>query len=225
MSRTRMFGTLAAVVACAGFVAGCGGGGYTAAESAPTSTTPAAAAAAAGAPAGPTAQGVIGSFAQSDPASSNDQTFSSFTRFPQTRAGKIFVGPAAPAATAPAVAAAPVVTPAANNPVTTIPTSPSAPPPTTTTTTPAPVAIQRSASLDVSGAVETVTVGGQTPAAAPQFTVVTITSTGVTLKLNSGTLPGGGTTVELLKGVPVTLSNPSTGTNLTINVLEIKTQV
>ena len=224
MSRTRMFGTLAAVVAVAGFVAGCGGGGYTAAESAPTATTPAAAPAAAAAPAGPTAQGVIGSFAQSD-TSSNDATFSSYTRFPKTRAGKIFVGPAAPpapAATAAAATATPVAS-AATNPVTTIPTTPAATPPATTTTT--AVATQRSASLDVSGVVQTVTVGGKIPPAAPQFTVVTITATGVTLKLNSGTLPGGGTTVDLLKGVPVTLSNPSTGTTLTINVLEIKTQV
>ena len=226
MSRTRMFGTLVAVVAVAGFVAGCGGGGYTAAESAPTSTTSAAAPAAAAATAGPTAQGVIGSFAQSD-TSSNDATFSSYTRFPKTRAGKIFVGPApppAPAATAAAAAAATPVAPAATNPVTTIPTTPAATPPATTTTT-AAVATQRSASLDVSGVVQTVTVGGKIPPAAPQFTVVTISSTGVTLKLNSGTLPGGGTTVDLLKGVPVTLSNPSTGTTLTINVLEIKTQV
>ena len=223
MSRTRMFGTLAAVVAVAGFVAGCGGG-YTAAESAPTATTPAATPAAAAATAGPTAQGVIGSFAQSD-TSSNDATFSSYTRFPKTRAGKIFVGPVpppAPAATAAAAAAATPVAPAATNPVTAIPTTPAATPPATTTTA---VATQRSASLDVSGVVQTVTVGGKIPAAAPQFTVVTITSTGVTLKLNSGTLPGGGTTVDLLKGVPVTLSNPSTGTTLTINVLEIKTQV
>ena len=219
MSRTRMFGTLAAVVACAGFVAGCGGGGYTAAESAPTSTAPAATPAAAAAPAGPTAQGVIGSFAQSDPAASREQTFSSYTQFPKTRAGKIFVGPAAPIApvAAPAIAAAP----AASNPVTTVPTSTAPTSPTTT----AAVATQLSASLDVSGAVETVIVGGKVPAAAPQFTVVTITAGGVTLKLNSGTLPGGGTTVELLKGVPVTLSNPSTGTNLTINVVEIKAQV
>ena len=224
MSRTRMFGTLAAVVAVAGFVAGCGGGGYTAAESAPTATTPAAAPAAAAAPAGPTAQGVIGSFAQSD-TSSNDATFSSYTRFPKTRAGKIFVGPAPPpdpAATAAAAAAATPVAPAATNPVTTIPTTPTATPPATTTTA---VATQRSASLDVSGVVRTVTVGGKIPPAAPQFTVLTISATGVTLKLNSGTLPGGGTTIDLLKGVPVTLSNPSTGTTLTINVLEIKTQV
>ncbi len=220
MSRTRMFGTIAAVVACAGFVAGCGGGGYRAAESAPTST--AAAATPAAVSAGPTAQGVIGSFALSDPRSSRDQTFAGYTRFPKTRAGTIFVGPAAPVVTAPATA-----TPGTANPVSTTPASPTTTGPAApaTTSTPAPVATQLSASLDVSGAVETVLVGGQVPAKAPQFTVMTITSTGVTLKLNSGTLPGGGTTVDLLKNVPVTLSNPSTGTSLTINVLEIKTQI
>ena len=219
MSRTRMFGTLAAVVACAGLVAGCGGGGYTAAESAPTSTTPAAPAAAA-APAGPTAQGVIGSFAQSDPASSQDQTFSSYTQFPKTRAGKIFVAPAAPVVPTPTPA--PVATPAATSPVTTIPTAPA---PTTITPTPVPVATQLSASLDVSGVVQTVVVGNPVPAASPQFTVASITATTVTLKINTGTVPGGGTTVDLTLGNPVTLSNATTGTNLVINVKEIKAQV
>lgn len=230
MSRTRMFGALAAVVASAGFVAGCGGGGgYTAAESAPAPAAPAAAAAAA--PATPGVESAIGSFAQSDPATSRDQTFAGFQRFPKTRAGTIFVGPAAPAAAATAATSAAVATTA--NPVTTIPQTPAASATTSVSPTstvssqpaPAPVTTQLSASLDVSGKVQTVMVGNQVPASSPQFTVHAITASTVTLKLNSGTLPGGGTTVELTKDNPITLSNPSTGTSLAIKVIEIKVEV
>ena len=228
MSRTRMFGTIAAVVACAGFVAGCGGGsGYTAAESAPTPAAPVAAAAAA-APATPGVETAIGSFAQSDPATARDQTFASFQRFPKTRAGKIFVGPAVPVAAATAATSAAIG--ATANPVTTIPQSPSGSAatsvvPTSSEPTPAPVTTQLSASLQISGRVETVIVGNQVPKSAPQFTVQAITSDSVTLKLNSGTLPGGGTTVELTKGNSVTLSNPSTGASLTIKVVEVKAEL
>lgn len=229
MSRTRMFGTIAAVVACAGFVAGCGGGGgYTAAENPPTSTapapTPAAAAPAAGAPATPGAQSVVGTFAPSDPATSRDQTFAGYTRFPKTRAGKIFVGPAP---TAPDSTSTTASTPPADSPVTTIPLAPTIPSttPGTTAPTPAPVTTKLTASLDVSGTVETVVIGNQVPAASPLFTVQDITASSVTLKINSGTLPDGTTTVKLALNTPVTLSNAAYGTNLTIKVLEIKSQV
>ena len=230
MSRTGMFGTIAAVVACAGFVAGCGGGsGYTAAESAPTQPAPGAAAAAA-APTTPGVETALGSFAQSDPATARDQTFASFQRFPKTRAGKIFVGPAVPVAAATAATSAVAAT---ANPVTTVPQSPSGSAATSilpssavsSEPVPAPVTTQLSASLEISGTVETVIVGNQVPKSAPQFTVQAITSDSVTLKLNSGTLPGGGTIVELTKGNSVTLSNPSTGASLTIKVVEVKAEI
>jgi hypothetical protein len=214
-----MFGTLAAVAACAGLVAGCGGsGGHTAAESAPTSTTPAPAAAAA-----PAAPGPLGAFAQSDPVTGRDQTFASYQRFPKNRAGKIFVDPNEP----PPAPAAPVATAAAGSAVTTVPLSPTAPTGAATSALPTPVAVttQLSASLDISGVVQTVVVGDAVPAAAPQFTVQAITSTTVTLKPNSGSLPGGSTTLDLAVGKAVTLSNPSTKANLVINVVEIKSQV
>ena len=224
MSRTRMYGTFAAVVACAGLVAGCGGGeGYTAAESAPTPGAATPAPAAPVAPATPAAPGPLGAFAQSDPATARDETFSSYHRFPKTRAGKIFVDPNEPPP-APVAPAAPGV----GGAVTTVPLSPTAVPTAPTTSalpTPAAVTTQLSASLDISGVVQTVVVGDAVPAAAPQFTVQSITSTMVTLKPTSGSLPGGSATLDLAVGKAVTLSNPSTKTNLVINVVEIKSQV
>ncbi len=220
MSRTRMYGTFAALVACAGLAAGCGGGeGYTAAESAPA-PAPAAVAPVAAPPAAP---GPLGAFAQSDPVTGRDETFASYQRFPKTRAGKIFVDPNEP----PPAPVAPVVTPGAGSAVTTVPLNPT--PPTGSTAsalpTPVPVTTQLSASLDISGVVQTVVVGDAVPATAPQFTVQSITSTIVTLKPNSGSLPGGSATLDLAVGKAVTLSNPSTKTNLVINVVEIKSQV
>ena len=91
--------------------------------------------------------------------------------------------------------------------------------------TPEPVAASLTASIDVNGVAEPAAVGGAIPAAAPQFTVKYITNTTVTLQLMSGTLPGGGTTIDLAKDVPVTLNNPSTGANLTLTVKEIKASV
>lgn len=225
MSRTRMYGTLAAVVACAGLVAGCGGGeGYTAAESAPTPGAATPAPAAAAAPATPAAPGPLGAFAQSDPVTGRDETFASYQRFPKTRAGKIFVDPNEP----PPPPAAPAASAGVGGAVTTVPLSPTAVPTAPTTSalpTPAPVTTQLSASLDISGVVQTVVVGDAVPASSPQFTVQSITSTMVTLKPNSGSLPGGSATLDLAVGKAVTLSNPSTKTNLVINVVEIKPQV
>ncbi len=223
MSRTRMYGTFAAVVACAGLVAGCGGsGGYTAAEAAPTSTAPAPAAAAPAA-APPATPGPLGAFAQSDPVTGRDETFASYQRFPKTRAGKIFVDPNEP----PPAPVVPVADPGAAGAVTTVPLNPTAPTGSTVAAlpTPVPVTTQLSASLDISGVVQTVVVGDQVPASAPQFTVQSITSTMVTLKPTSGSLPGGSATLDLAVGKAVTLSNPSTKTNLVINVVEIKSQV
>ena len=223
MSRTRMYGTFAAVVACAGLAAGCGGGeGYTAAESAPTSTTPAPAAVAP-VTAPPAAPGPLGAYAQSDPLTGRDETFAGYQQFPKTRAGKIFVDPNEP----PPEPVAPAVTPGAGSAITTVPLNPT--PPTgaaaSALPTPVPVTTQLSASLDISGVVQTVVVGDAVPATAPQFTVQSITSTIVTLKPNSGSLPGGSATLDLAVGKAVTLSNPSTKTNLVINVVEIKSQV
>ena len=214
MSRTRMFGLLAALVACAGFATGCGGsGGYTAAEDAPAATTPAPdAAAAAAAPAKPGAESVIGQFDPSDPKTAKDQTFAGYDRFPKSRASKIFIDPTVKPA-------APAAPPATSDPTLPGPTSPA--PTVPTAPTPAP-ATTLTASIDVNGVLEPAAVGGGVPIASPQFTVKAITSTAVTLQIISGTLPGGGNTIDLTKDVPITLNNPTTGANLTLTVKEIK---
>lgn len=212
MSRARKFGTLASVLACAGFVAGCGGGGYTAAESTPTSSTPTTATTAAPATPGPAT--ALGAYPSSDP-SATLQSFKGYEQFPQDRAGKIFVDPT--------VKAAPKVVPASALPL--APLSPTAPTSsgaaTTALTAPNPVATQYAASLDVSGAVQSARVGDQVPLSTPQFTVKAITESKVTFKLNSGSLPGGGTTVEIGAGESVTLSNPSTGASFVVKVVAI----
>lgn len=223
MSRTRTFGLIAALVACAGFATGCGGsGGYTAAAEAPTPTAAPDPAAAAAAPATPGAESVIGQFDPSDPKAAKDQTFAGYDRFPKSRASKIFVDPTVKPAAAEPVAAAP----APGAPVSDGGTpTPAKTPGPTDPVTPEPVAASLTASIDVNGVAEPAAVGGAIPAAAPQFTVKYITNTTVTLQLMSGTLPGGGTTIDLAKDVPVTLNNPSTGANLTLTVKEIKASV
>jgi hypothetical protein len=225
MSRTRMFGVIAALVACAGFATGCGGsGGYTAAEETPTTSAPAPEAPAAATPAAaatPGAESVIGQFDPADPKAAKDQTYAGYERFPKSRASKIFVDP--------------TVKPVAPAPVSDGSTSGGTAPGGTTTTpqpsgptdplTPNPAPASLTASIDVNGVVEPATLGGAIPAATPQFTVKSITSTTVTLQLLSGTLPGGGTTIDLARDVPVTLNNQSTGANLTLTVKEIKASV
>jgi hypothetical protein len=221
MSRARKFGALTAVLACAGLVAGCGGGGYTAAESAPgtngattpTSTTPAA----------PGPETALGAYAPTDVAEAVE-TFKGYQQFPKERAGKIFVDPTVKPAPPPAAApqASALAAAVTSVPVTAAPTTTA---PAATTVTPTPVAAKTYvATLDVSGAAQAVKVGDAVPAAAPQFTVQAVTDAKVTLKLNSGTLPGGGTTIEIAVGESVTLSNPSTGASYVVKVTAIKPQ-
>jgi hypothetical protein len=219
MSRARKFGALTAVLSCAGFVAGCGGSGYTAAESAPSSggtpTTPAAVA-----PATPGPATALGAYAPSDSAEAVE-TFRGYQQFPKDRAGKIFVDPTVkPAPTPPA--ASPLGPAVTSVPVT-------APAPTTTsaatkTSTPTPVVTTYITTLDVSGEAQSAKVGDAVPTAAPQFTVDKITDAKVTLKLNTGTLPGGGTTIDIAVGESVTLSNPTTGASYVVKVTAISPQ-
>jgi hypothetical protein len=233
MSRTRMFGAITAVVACAGFAAGCGGGGYSAAETTPTpgaAAAPAAPAASA-APATPGVQSAIGQFAPSDPATARDQTFAGYERFSRNRAQRIFIGPApvTPAA-APATApeASPGGTPLASVPPPSGSTTPATSPSGSTTSpvpAPAPVSTKLSASIQIDDAVQTVVVGNQVPKEVPQFTVQAITDSKVVLAVLTGTVPGGGTTLELFKDTPVQLTNPDTGVAMTLTVKEIKPEV
>jgi len=217
MSRARKFGALSAVLACAGLVAGCGGGGYTAAESGPTSggSTPASTA-----PPTPGPETALGAYAPTDAADAVE-TFKGYHQFPKDRAGKIFVDPTVKPVPVPAPVTSSLVTP-----VTAVPLAPVSPTTTTSTsTTPAPVATTLVASLDVSGSVQSAKVGDPVPAGAPQFTVKTITDAKVTLKLNSGTLPGGGTTIDIGVGESVTLSNPTTGASYAVKVTKITAEV
>jgi len=223
MSRARKLGALTAVLACAGFVAGCGGGGYTAAESGPSSggnTTTSTSTA----PATPGPETALGDYAPTDAAEAVE-TFKGYEQFPKDRAGKIFVDPTVkpPAPTTTTTAAAsPLASAVTSVPVT--PTAPTTTAPATAPVTPTPVATTYMATLDVSGAAQSVKVGDAVPAAAPQFTVQTVTDAKVTLKLNSGTLPGGGTTIEIAVGESVTLSNPTTGASYVVKVTAIKPQ-
>lgn len=215
MTRTRSIGGLACAIAVAGLVAGCGGGGYTAAESSPTGTTPAATTTTPAADASKATSAVIGAFPPEDPAVPQ-ASFSGYQRFPQSRAGKIF---ADPTPVPPPVITPPAATPPA--PVAAAPTA-STTPATTTTTTAASVTTQMLASLEISGTVQSVKVGDQVPPDTKQFTVQAISTTKVTLKVNSGTLPGGGTTLDIAVGQSVTLSNPTTGASYAIKVVEVK---
>jgi hypothetical protein len=215
MSRARKFGALSAVLASAGLVAGCGGGGYTAAESSPTTggSTPTAAA-----PSTPGPTTPLGAYAPTDAADAV-ATFKGYDQFPKDRAGKIFVDPTVkPTPVAPSVAAA---LPA---PVTAVPVASVSPTRASTTTTTTAVAKTYVATLDVSGVAQSAKVGDPVPSDSPQFTVKTITDAKVTLKLNSGTLPGGGTTIDIAVGESVTLSNPTTGASYVVKVTAIKAQ-
>ncbi len=224
MSRARKFGALTAVLACAGFVAGCGGGGYTAAESTPGTNGAAATSTTSTTPATPGPETALGAYVPADLTEAVG-SFKGYQQFPKDRAAKIFVDPTVkPVATTTAAA----TTPALGASVTSVPVTSPAPTATTTTTpatttvTPTPVATTYVATLDVSGQAQSVKVGDPVPAAAPQFTVQTITDAKVTLKLNTGTLPGGGTTIEIAVGESVTLSNPTTGASYVVKVTSIK---
>jgi hypothetical protein len=215
MTRSRSIAAALAALGCAGLlVAGCGGSeGFTASEEAPSSAAGQTTTAAQGqAPADPASQ-AIGAFPASDPAS-GDPSFSGYQQFPKDRAGKIFddLTPKPPA---------PEPTP---TPTTTVPAPTTNTTTTTTTPTPTAATTEFVATLDVSGVTQSAKVGDQVPADAPQFTVQAITSGKVTLKLNTGTLPGGATTVEIAKGESVTLSNPTTGASFVVKVVEIAEQ-
>lgn len=222
MGRSRTIGAIIATFACAGLVAGCGSsGGYTASEDPPATGTPTEAPAAstgtAAAGAGDATK-AVGALAPRDP-SLVIASFKGYERFPKDRAGKIFVDPTVKAE-------APAPTPAApgsetgttgggaTTPATTDPT-------TSTPTTSTPVTMVFEATLDISGVSEKARVGSAVPAASPQFTVQGITTSTVTLKINSGTLPGGGSTIDIDKGQSVSLSNPTDGSSYAIKVVDI----
>lgn len=226
MSRSRMIGVVGSLVIGAAVFTGCGGGGgFTASEDPPASNPPAAASGtpAAAAP-DPTKAAV--NLAPSDPTAVT-ASFAGYARFPKTRAGKIFTdqtpketvttggGPTSGAPTDTTGGGSGGTTPAPTNP--NLPATPKEP------ETPAPTTY--AANLDVDGTPQTVKLGDAVPATNPDFTVQAISKASVTLKLISGTLPGGGTTIDIAVGASMTLTNPTTSVTHVIKVVDVKPQL
>lgn len=221
MSRARMNGALAGLILAAGVVAGCGGG-TTASQSAPgpnatgtettpaTGTTPAPAGQTTTAPKG-AADSVISAISAEDPKSPK---FKGFGRFPIEDAGTIFVTPA----TSTTGTTTSGTTGGLIGGTPTVPTTTSAP---TTTSSAVRTNSTNIASAEVDGVSQTLKEGAKVPASSPQFTVQSIEETKVVLKLNSGTFPGGSTTIDIAAGASVTLSNPTTGAAIFILVKSI----
>ncbi len=226
MSRSRTNGTIATLIIATGLLAGCGGsGGHTAEQSAPTTTAPATGTAAtAAAPATKDAAGsVVSAFPAEDPKAPK---FKHYDRFSIFAAGGIFVPPAAAQA-----AANPTTTaPATGAPATTssgAPSSGSTAPSTAATSgitddADAPrTASVNVAQAEIDGEKRTLKKGDKIPSASPLFTVATVEATKVTLKLNSGSFPGGSNTIDIAAGASVTLSNPTSGATISVLVRSI----
>jgi len=212
MSRARMSGILTALAVTAVAVAGCGSSGGTVAEqSAPgagtTETTPAATAPA---PVADPTKGVVKAIPAEDP---KDAHFKRFDRFPVTLASGAFAMPAG-------------AIPKSTTTTTTGTGTTSGTGTTTTTTTPTTTTNVRTNSVNIAqatidGKTQSLQVNSQIPDGNPLFTVQSIDATKVTLKLNSGTFPGGSNTIDIAAGASVTLSNPTTGAAIFILVKSI----
>ncbi len=222
MSRSRMNGAVIALFASGALLTGCAGSndGFTAAESAPTpagaTPAPAAGAATPAVPAQDPSTKALGAYIEANP---SKPTFRSYDGFSRTRAGKIFVSPVPPkvevAPTTPTVGTPPSAQP---TPVIQVPVAPSNPSSGGTGTgggegtvpvpTPGGVSTGFAADIDVSGASSKVKVGD---VVSGQFTVQAITADTMTLKLNSGTFPGGSDTVQVKVGESSTLTHPTAG--------------
>lgn len=216
MSRARMNGILTALAVTAITVAGCGASGGTVAEqSAPAAgTTPATPAAAAPATVEDPTNGVVKAIPAADP---KDAQFKRFDRFPVALASGAFAMPKG-AIPKPAATGTGGTTGTGTGTGTTTTT--------TTTTTPTTSTNVRSnavniAQVAIDGKAQTLQVSSQIPATNPMFTVQSIDAAKVTLKLNSGTFPGGSSTIDIAAGASVTLSNPTTGAAIFILVKSI----
>jgi len=227
-----MIGALA-VLAAASLAAGCGGdtsGGHVAQQAAQTQTA-ATTDPAAAAPAADATSQALGAF---PPANERAPSFRGFDQFDSSRAGTAFQEPASVAAarnssdtgtgTAQPTAGSIPVTAAPVPGGTTEPTTQTTPTTEGTTTTGSDTtktASSRTVNLDVDGAPVIAKVGTQIPASNPLFAVQSVTADKVVLKLNSGSFPGGSSTVDIAKGASVTLSNPASGNTVVITVVTI----
>lgn len=222
MSRSRTNGTLATLILAGGLIAGCGGsGGYTADQAAPTTTAPAASTTPPAAAPADQASSVVSAFPAEDPKA---PTFKRFDRFPISEAGRIFVAPEsvrAATASAPTAGAPTTATSGGGAPAPTAPTAPATTSGVSDVSGTPRTASVNVAQAEVDGAKQTLKKGDKVPAANPLFTVVTVEATKVTLKLNSGSFPGGSNTIDIAAGASVTLSNPTTGAAIAILVRSI----
>lgn len=234
-----MIGALA-ILAASLAAAGCGGGtsgGHVAAQEAPAETAPAdgAAPATTSNPADDARSKALGAF---PPAQEGKASFKDLSKFDRARAGTVFQPPAsvvAAQASKQASAApdpsAPTVAPVSSDPQpvtgSTEPTSGSTQPSPEADATAAPSdgtdkkSNDTTASLDVDGTPVFAKVGTRIPSQNPLFTVESVTADKTVLKLNSGSFPGGSSTVDIAKGASVTLSNPASGNTVVIKVLDI----
>ncbi len=214
MSRARMTGILASLTLTAGVIAGCGaGGGSVAEQSAPATTTTPATTTPVAAPttAEDPTKGVVKAIPAEDP---KDAHFKRFDEFPMDGASRIFVAPSVAQTSTSAAAGTGGATGTTGGTTT-----------TPTTTTPSTSNVRTNAvnvaQGQVDGKSQTLQVGTQIPTGSPMFTVQSIDTAKVTLKLNSGTFPGGSNTIDIAAGASVTLSNPTTGAAIFILVRSI----
>jgi hypothetical protein len=210
-----MNGILTALAVTAITVAGCGAsGGRVAEQSAPAAgTTEATPAAATPAPVEDPTNGVVKAIPAADP---KDAQFKRFDQFPILLASGAFAMPKG-AIPKPAATETGGTTGTTGTGTTTT---------TTTTTTPTTSTNVRTnavniAQVAIDGKAQTLQVSSQIPATSPMFTVQSIDAAKVTLKLNSGTFPGGSSTIDIAAGASVTLSNPTTGAAIFILVKSI----
>jgi hypothetical protein len=75
--------------------------------------------------------------------------------------------------------------------------------------------------IELNGVEETVPVGGSFPASGPVFSLVSVSESGVTVGLVSGTFEGGGETVEIAVGEQVDLVADPDGTRYTVRVVSV----
>jgi hypothetical protein len=100
---------------------------------------------------------------------------------------------------------------------TTSPSSPSKTPPVKQS--PAPQPALTSAVISINGSPETVSVGGQFPAANPFFTLVSLTKKGAKISIAGGSLENGAPTVTLTKTKALTLMNTADGTRYVLRLV------
>lgn len=108
-------------------------------------------------------------------------------------------------------------------PTSTAPTDTTPLPTVTTPTTTAPTTQLLEADFDIGGEPVVARAGDAIPPGTQQFTVESITTKLVTLKLVGGLLPNGADTVRLAVGQSVTLVNQTTQTTYRIRLLDIRT--